>query len=156
MPSTFPTIQANPECTYCYGHGYKYQKKLKDWRACEYCVREYNTPLTTFEGTNLIRDTSLYNAAVPAMGMGVPAGLPTIKASPNCYICHGQGYEYKSTYWAPCDRCIKKFGNLLVCRYCVGTGFKLRDGTKCKCLKHHLHKAKPVTTTTAVDRPIIY
>eukprot|EP00347_Sterkiella_histriomuscorum_P018124 403346695 len=154
LPGTFPKYESNPSCSLCYGTGYKYQKKQKDWRVCEYCVRESGTPLTMFQGTNLIADTQLYSTA-PVMGMVVPTNLPHIKSAPNCTICHGQGYEWKYSYWAPCDRCIKKFGNMMVCRYCVGTGFKLKDGTKCKCLKHHLHKAKPAATTP-VDRAVIY
>jgi len=129
---------------------------MKDWRVCEYCAREHGTPMTTFEAyPNLIANTSLYSSAIPGVAMTPPTNLPIIKSAPNCTICHGQGYEWKNTYWSPCDRCIKKFGNILICRYCVGTGYKLRDGTKCKCLKHHLHPAKN-TSTTVVDKPVIY
>lgn len=71
---------------------------------------------------------NLYTPAVASVGMVPPPNLPKIKAAENCAICHGQGYEYKGTYWAPCDRCIKKLGNFLVCRKCVGTGTRLKDG----------------------------
>lgn len=154
IPSTFPTVQSNPQCTLCYGTGYKYQKKGQDWRACEYCLREYGTPLSTFSTyPNLVSNPSLYTVETgvtnPYMTTSTtkPANLPVIKANPDCIICRGQGYEWKSTYWCPCERCIKKFGNFLICRYCVGTGYKLKDGTKCKCLKHHLHPAKNATPT---------
>ena len=142
MPKNFPKIQSNPHCTYCYGTGYQYAKKTNDWFACNYCVREYGTDLNTFTGTNLVRNPSIYNVTAPAGMMMPPPTLPKIKAAPNCVICHGLGYEYKQTFWAPCDRCIRKFGNILVCRRCVGTGSQLKNGLPCKCLKHKLKPAK--------------
>lgn len=90
LPSSYPKVQSNPSCSICYGTGYKYQKKQKDWRVCEYCAKEYNTPMTTFDAyPNLIANTTLYASSVPAMGMTVPSNLPVIKSSPNCAICQG-------------------------------------------------------------------
>lgn len=136
-------------------------KKGQSYRVCEYCQREFGTNLGQFTGTSLVQNMSLYTPTVAVAGMVPPATLPKIKSSPNCTHCHGLGYEYKGTYWAPCDRCIKKFGNMLVCRKCVGTGTKLSNGLPCKCLKHKIHPAKttattnaPLTTTTTTTTPI--
>ncbi|CDW77322.1 UNKNOWN [Stylonychia lemnae] len=142
LPTHFPKVDTNPQCSQCYGTGYKFQNKVKDWRVCEYCAREHNTDLTIFQDTNLVSDSTLYSSNVSNAAMIPPLTLPVIKSAPDCVICHGQGYEWKQNYWAPCERCIKKFGNFMVCKQCVGTGTKLKDGTKCKCLKHHLHPAK--------------
>lgn len=90
MPSHFPKISSDPGCSYCYGTGYKYLKKQKDWRLCEYCAREHNTDLSMFEGTNLLEDRSLYGCTtVTTAAMIPPLTLPTIKSTPDCLICHG-------------------------------------------------------------------
>ncbi len=144
MPTNFPLVKANEACSRCHGTGYKYQKKKADWRVCEFCAREYGTDLRQFDNTTLIPNMSLYTIPLSSESSVPPPSLPRIKADPACNLCHGNGYLFNqaTNYWLPCDRCIKKFGNMMICKKCVGTGYTLRDGEACNCFKKHIKPAK--------------